>query len=548
MKIKLFEILKLDGFQDVKVIAGSKGLSNNVENAYVMEVPDIVSYIDRDGLLFTTLYPIIDDKEALESFIPKLNESGLAGLAIKLGRYIDDIPPYMIEQAEDLSFPLLLLPESANFSVLTNEILTKLLGIKTKELEFRDNISNQFHNLLLSGADIKDLISYVSRITYMDIFVIDNHLNFIESSTKDNPEVFEFHDEKVSDRLSSIQNRNLSDTMYLKIDENNYGKEDLIIHSIDAERKTMGYLIILKNQPNRISYLNIVIEQIIILLAFLLQRRQLLIQTERNYLDNFIQSILHAQYTSQTELIQKAKIFKWELHFPSIILLIDIHNNIPEDRLSNYYKILESNIISQTIARICGISIKNVKTALYNNQIVCFVSVALVTDLPQKLEKASEVFIKSIKSYGIGSVGISEKIYNMTEISGAYNQALLVQNIYKDVHSSEQFIKFYKDLGIFKIFHLIEDKDSLFSYVEEKLGVLIRNDQESDMELIKTLDVLIKNNMNIKESAKDLYVHYNTLRYRMNKLKELGIDLLSGNELTEVAVALQLMKYLDFET
>ncbi|MGL9813378.1 hypothetical protein IGJ45_003316, partial [Enterococcus sp. DIV0574] len=303
----------------------------------------------------------------------------------------------------------------------------------------------------------------------------------------------------------------------------------------------------LKNKKDKISYLNIVIEQAIILLAFLLQNRQSLIQTERNYLDSFISSMIHTQYTSQTELIQKAKVFKWDIHFPSVILLIDIKNSNEKTRLSNYYKALDSGAITETIANVCEIPHENIKTALYNNQIICFVSVALIIDLPTKLKRASEIFVKYLKKFGPVSVSISGKFFNMVEISQAYKEALLVQNIYKDVYSEQQFIEIYKDLGIFKLFHLIEDKEYLNQYIEEILGAVIRNDQKNDMNLIDTLQSLITNNMNMKKSSEDLYIHYNSLRYRVSKLNELGVELSNGSKTTEIAVALQLLKYLNYK-
>ena len=135
----------------------------------------------------------------------------------------------------------------------------------------------------------------------------------------------------------------------------------------------------------------------------------------------------------------------------------------------------------------------------------------------------------------------------MVEISQAYKEALLVQNIYKDVYSEQQFIEIYKDLGIFKLFHLIEDKEYLNQYIEEILGAVIRNDQKNDMNLIDTLQSLITNNMNMKKSSEDLYIHYNSLRYRVSKLNELGVELSNGSKTTEIAVALQLLKYLNYK-
>lgn len=308
----------------------------------------------------------------------------------------------------------------------------------------------------------------------------------------------------------------------------------------------MGYLILIKNKTKAIPFLNIVIEQASILLAFLLQNRQSLIQKERNYLDNFIRSIIHTQYSSQTELIQKAKVFKWELHFPNIILLIDVNHENQNTKLNNYYKILDSEIINETISSICNIPIENCKTALYDNKIICFVSIALINDIKEKLNKASNLIIKYLNRYGTPSIGVSSKVYSMLEIKKAYEEVMLVHDIHKKVYKGMEFVEFFDQLGLFKLFHLFNNKEELERYVEDKLGVVLQSDRNSGMELINTLQCLIKNNMNVKKSANDLFIHYNSLRYRVNKLRELGIEITDGNELTEIAVALQIIRYLNY--
>ncbi|GAA0360785.1 PucR family transcriptional regulator [Alkalibacterium iburiense] len=545
MKVKLSEILKLDSFHDVKVVAGREGLFNAVENVYVMEVPDIVSYIDKEGLLFTTLFPIADDQYAMENFIPNLSNNKLSGVAIKLGRYVEKIPEFMIEQADRLSFPILTLPSSANFSLLSNDILTRLIGSKTKELEFRESISNKLHNLLLSGADIKDLVSYVALITNIDIIVISDQLKVIETTLEKDSELFEISEKQIID--FDIKNIiNIDNKEPIIINDKINSKKDLNIQTIIAGNKVMGYLILIKNDAKRIPFLNVVIEQASILLAFLLRNRESLIQKERNYLDNFIRSILYTQYSSQTELIQKAKVFKWDIHFPNIILLIDVNHEDQNTKLNNYYKILDSEIITETISSICEIPIENCKTAVYNNKIICFVSIALINDITEKLNKASNLIMKHLKRFGNTSIGVSGRIYSMLEIPKAYEESILVHDIYKKVYKGIGFVEFYDSLGIFKLFHLINNREELESYVEEKLGVVIQSDRTSGMELIKTLQCLIENNMNMKKSADELFIHYNSLRYRVNKLKELGIEINDGNELTEVAIALRLISYLNY--
>src|SRR5690625_4704926 len=148
MYITVKDILELDEFKEVEIVAGSSGLNRRVKDVYFMEVPDIYSFIDEYGLLLTTLFPIADNQNDIKTLIPKLAEQNLAGIAIKPGRYINKIPAFMAEQADHYQFPLIKLHHDANLSTLTNQILSALLGMKTSMLEFRDRIHGQLLHLL----------------------------------------------------------------------------------------------------------------------------------------------------------------------------------------------------------------------------------------------------------------------------------------------------------------------------------------------------------------------------------------------------------------
>ena len=543
MEVQLSEIMCLDSFENVQLVTGEKRISNRVDNVYVMEVPDIAPYIGENGLLLTTLYPIIKDDQAMKKFIPDLIQHKVAGVAIKLGRYINEIPNFMIEQARENDFPILLLPATANFSILTNDILTKLLGMKTKELEFRESVSNKLHALMLSGGDIKELTKYVSELVEMDIIVLSHQFKYIESSFLVDEEQIEMNEEELQINRGDLTRFN-SDETVMTLKGKRYQKKSLLLQSIEAGGQSIGYILLIKREKKVISSLHVVIEQAIILLAFLLQNRQTLIQTERHYLDNFIRSIIHSQFNSQSELIRKAKVFKWDIHFPNIILLVNLKNNNKKGTLASYYNILDLGIISDTIVEVCGIPKEQCKAAIYDNQIICFVSVALVPNLYLKLEQASDIFMKRLSRFGNINVSISQKISSMTDIPKAYEEALLVQTIFKDIYKEADFVKRYEQLGLFTLFHSVEDKMVLRDYVNEKLGFILESDKKNEMELVATLECLIKNNFNMKKSSEDLFIHYNSLRYRITKLKELGIDVSNGENIAEFSVAIQILSYL----
>ncbi len=105
--IALSELLKVPTLARARVVGGHDGLRRPVRGVNVMEVPDILDWVKPDELLLTTAYPLRDDPVALDALIPRLAERGLAGIALKPGRYIKAIPASMIEAADLHAFPLI---------------------------------------------------------------------------------------------------------------------------------------------------------------------------------------------------------------------------------------------------------------------------------------------------------------------------------------------------------------------------------------------------------------------------------------------------------
>ncbi|MFD2350501.1 PucR family transcriptional regulator ligand-binding domain-containing protein [Nonomuraea ferruginea] len=113
---------------EARLIAGESGLGRIVQRLNVMEVPDILAWVKPHELLLTTGYPLRNTPQSLGRLVADLDERGLAALAIKLGRYVDELPSAMAEQADRLGFPLILLPNDVGFDDILNQVLTDILN------------------------------------------------------------------------------------------------------------------------------------------------------------------------------------------------------------------------------------------------------------------------------------------------------------------------------------------------------------------------------------------------------------------------------------
>ncbi len=135
-------------------------------------------------------------------------------------------------------------------------------------------------------------------------------------------------------------------------------------------------------------------------------------------------------------------------------------------------------------------------------------------DLKDFLEKRFNI----ITSHGIG------QIYPLIDLHKSYAEARTALTLPR-LMGQKGMVQKFSDLGIFSIL-FSHDAASLKSYSFNTLGKLLEYDNKTENKLLPTLRELLDNCYNFKETADKLFVHINTLYYRINKIEEiLGLDL-----------------------
>ncbi len=139
------------------------------------------------------------------------------------------------------------------------------------------------------------------------------------------------------------------------------------------------------------------------------------------------------------------------------------------------------------------------------------------------------------------SVGIGTAVTNIKDLAMSFKEAQVAIEVGK-VFDTEKNIISYENLGIGRlIYQLPTTLCEMFMQEVFKKGSL----ESLDHETLMTIQSFFENNLNVSETARKLFVHRNTLVYRLEKIRKLtGLDLREFEHAITFKVALMVQKYL----
>lgn len=117
-------------------------------------------------------------------------------------------------------------------------------------------------------------------------------------------------------------------------------------------------------------------------------------------------------------------------------------------------------------------------------------------------------------------MGISNSFSCIENFVSHYEQAHAALELGHKLNP-EELVYLYQDYQIYDLFSEVKNPDKLGRYCHPALAVLNQYDHENGSQLYKTLYVYIEKGNNIKLTSESLYIHRNSLVYRLNRITEI---------------------------
>jgi carbohydrate diacid regulator len=140
-------------------------------------------------------------------------------------------------------------------------------------------------------------------------------------------------------------------------------------------------------------------------------------------------------------------------------------------------------------------------------------------------------------------ISVGTMIKEIKEVSRSYKEAKMALDVGKIFFETRKVVS-YGELGIGRLIYQLPIPLCKM-FIREIFGG--RNPDDFDEETLITIDKFFENNLNVSETSRQLFIHRNTLVYRLDKLqKSTGLDLRVFEDAITFKIALMVVKYMKY--
>ncbi|SFG31535.1 transcriptional regulator, PucR family [Sporolactobacillus nakayamae] len=508
-------------FKGFKWIAGEKGGEREIRNINMMDAPDIIDYLKPNDWLVTSGYHLQNRSDFFLELVEKMAMKGCAALGIKTDRFMNGIPNEVIELADRINFPLIYIPNRIPLVDIVNQTLTSILHARTEELQLAIDTHQQFSNHIMSGEGVARLLQDLSKIIGCPAALLDTFFKPIAVSS-------DASEKDGADRFHILRQVG-SSFAQMKEPYNAFcvtkSHQAFTLFPLYTYKTKRHFLIIEGFVPQEERIMVLTIEQAANVLAFELMKDEALKQSERKIRDAYLSKLVTGEFTSKDGIINRAREFGMSNEQKMIVVVGKL--DLDDSRTSFTKFRMKTNEVSEFIEGEMENLPFNGYFFVKDSFCIClFVVGEGWVDGPRRLlpylsrvQKRVEQFFSETISFGFSNLCV-----DLSDLSRAYQSA--VDALQSGLRSGRRkFIQIYHSKGFSDLLRMVP-LDDLNKLYRETFQGLAFPEREEDKELFHTLIVFFESNCQISETAKKLFIHRNTVIYRIDKCEQLlGTDL-----------------------
>ena len=518
MKI-LAEVLALPRFSYLQLISSQTNLTQPLESLEITETTDVADFIPKNVMILTTAMIYKDDQEKLKPFIDSLKQAECTALGIKVGRFLDEISPEIVAYASAVDLPLIKIPSTQPLGGLLHEIVGYLRDSKTEQMSVAFDIQKRFSTLLMQDVDATRFIAEFAKILNAPIILLSPWQQVIAHSNYfyGNQKSAEFFIEQLSkDHFQQLA----QEKKIFRLQDERQENIQVAGFPIRVNDYFPYYLLVLS--PEQIPYpiSEFAIDQAILVLTFMLFKNQKIAESFEHLKTDFLDRLLDthqetlSKHQNWLELWKNYRLINSDYYQLAIVYGV----TKPENETHIRYQQAEGQLIFQWLKEQLPEILPDValfKLKNQNKSILIFQSkkndhLMILQNLAERLQQALPITIR----FAFGNA-----YENLEDLPNSYIEAS--STLEASLHAQKPAtVQLFHPKGLAGLFEKIGTEDVEY-FCQQQLKELAYPTEPTLQELRKTLKVFLDFNCEITKTANALYLHRNTIKYRMNQCEKL---------------------------
>jgi PucR family transcriptional regulator, purine catabolism regulatory protein len=322
-----------------------------------------------------------------------------------------------------------------------------------------------------------------------------------------------------------------------------------LIAPILAANQVLGYISVLDNPPRHDELAFLALEQAALVLALSITKERELAEVEGRVRGEFLGDLLFGTYGDEAAAQRRARHLGYPLHGSHVVMLTDIDDfrgfnrsrQISEDAI----QAIKREFLRRVTAAVRG-AYPRALVQGRSDSVVALLPISTETgDQQARAQALGSQVRQSVAEWKPGftvSVGFSAPAEAPAGVATAMREVSSVMDALARFKRWGQVVA-VPELGLTGLLAAVAD-DRLTDYAMRLLGPLVEHDRARNGSLVATLRAYLETGEQ-QQAAKQLRVHPNTLRYRLDRIREIsGVDLEDAETRLNLAVALRVQSLL----
>lgn len=495
--------LQIGELTNSTIVAGHGGVGRSITSIEVMEVPEVISWVTPGILVMTTFYSIRHDERKQVEIVQTLIDKEAAGIVIKLGRFVDSIPIDMIAIANEMDFPIIIIPKSVSYINVLTPLYEKLYEEK-QLVESENNPFAEFESK--SYASLSDALDELNNIIGSPVYIEDmegalmySSKNFLPNGWRKSDALFAkpiypSYPEVLDDWKTSLVT---GDRTLLKIE----GFRDYLILPLVSNQQVFATIHILYVEKlHSIHMSSGQLKKLIAKLNELFMNEQLYLQKKR------------------IEHLEQLEEFASREQDEAEYFVIRFQANWTEKLISSSpYLIDPSCLVLKELHGLLTDPLSDRPIIVFGKYYQFYAVVQCHSDEYSMILEQLRKRMNEIEIYDDLYVAAGPLLGHSRLVDDAIRLVDKTMEIGRKLRNDETFYT-YDKLGIYEILIGLTTDENVQSYVDTLLSPLL---QGTNKELLDTLQMYLNENGNVTKTSEKLFIHRRTLTYRLQKIQEL---------------------------